>query len=143
MIVIPMEVIIMESLKVLIVEDHLLTAEKIQDYFDMVEDFKVIGIAEGETEALEILKREKPSIAIVDISLKEGNGITLIEKIFGRQHLDYKPCVVVVTQTQTQELHEKLYAAGVNYIFGKYEPQFSYYSIIKYLRSIYGDLPRP
>lgn len=65
------------KVRVLIVEDEPLIAENIAMYLNN-HDYEVAGIAYDYEEAIEILERERPDIALLDINL-EGNrdGIDL------------------------------------------------------------------
>ena len=132
-----------EVAKVLIVEDDPTTAREISDYFSLANDFEVVGIADGATKALELLKETRPAVVILDIALKEGHGLPLLRELTSKQHVDYEPCIVAVTEQQSDRLHEKLYDDGVSYIFGKYEDNYSIPVVAEFLRGMYTQLPLP
>ncbi len=70
---------------VVIVDDHPLVVAGIKSLLDMQEDLEIVGEAAGETEALGLVDALGPDIALVDLSLKEGSGLSLI-KALGRKH---------------------------------------------------------
>ena len=132
----------MKTLKVLLIEDDPKEVENIKKGFAKADDIKIVGVADGQTDAIYMLKRERPDVVIVDITLREGHGAVFVSQLFEQAHLDYKPKVIVVTQTQSDELHDMLYSHGVSYIFGKYEEDYSVDLILEFLREIYDDIPR-
>lgn len=70
---------------VVIVDDHPLVVAGIKSLLDMQEDLEIVGEAAGETEALGLVDTVEPDIALVDLSLKEGSGLSLI-KALGRKY---------------------------------------------------------
>jgi len=128
--------------KVVLVEDNQPTVQEFQELFAKLPSFEIIGVADGATNALEIIKNDLPSVVIVDISLREGDGIELVENIISGEHLPFEPCIVVITAIQKEEIREKLYKIGVDYIFGKEEVNFSAGLIAEFLIEIQEDLPR-
>lgn len=71
----------MDKVKILIVEDEALIAESLQDTLEGL-GYEVIGMAMRAKEALDIIAKETPDLAILDINLKgEEDGIWLAEQI--------------------------------------------------------------
>lgn len=70
--------------KVLIVDDHPMVREGISNCLAGQPDLSVCGEAADIKEACEAIKNSCPDLMIVDISLKNGNGIDLIRKIRSR-----------------------------------------------------------
>ena len=71
--------------RVLIVDDHPLVRDGIRLRIQGDEGFVVCGEAADIGEALNLLQQTAPDIAIVDISLKEGNGLDLVKRMLARQ----------------------------------------------------------
>jgi DNA-binding NarL/FixJ family response regulator len=67
--------------KILIVDDHPIIRQGLVQFISERLDLTVCAEASHALEAMEILKTIKPDIVIVDISLKEINGIELIKRI--------------------------------------------------------------
>ncbi len=67
--------------KVLIVEDHPIMRSGLAQLIGQESDLVVCGEAEDVHGALEAIEKSKPDIAVVDISLKDSNGIELIKNI--------------------------------------------------------------
>jgi DNA-binding NarL/FixJ family response regulator len=67
--------------RVLLVDDHPLVRRGIADVIAREDDLEVCGEAADVTEALAALERTAPDLVLVDLTLKSGHGIELIEKI--------------------------------------------------------------
>lgn len=66
---------------VFIVDDHPSTRDGLITRIGLEPDLEVCGEAADVDEALRLIRRLRPSIAIVDVSLKNGNGIELIKAV--------------------------------------------------------------
>ncbi len=70
--------------KVLIVDDHPVVREGLAMHLATQPDLEVCGDAEDLPGALTLLASARPDVAIIDISLKNSNGIDLIRRIRDR-----------------------------------------------------------
>lgn len=70
--------------KVLIVDDHPAVREALALRIAQQPDMRVCGEACDIADALERLDAENPEVAVIDISLKTGNGLELIKRIKAR-----------------------------------------------------------
>jgi DNA-binding NarL/FixJ family response regulator len=70
--------------RVLIVDDHPAVREALALRIGRQADLKVCGEAADMSEALRLIADTKPDVAVIDISLKTGNGIDLIKRIKDR-----------------------------------------------------------
>jgi DNA-binding NarL/FixJ family response regulator len=71
--------------RVLIVDDHPLVRDGIRLRIETGSEFRVCGEAADIHEALIQLDQTSPDLAIVDISLKEGNGLDLVKRMLARR----------------------------------------------------------
>lgn len=78
--------------KILIVEDEKILSEMYTEKFRQA-GFSVIFAPEAE-EGLEIAKKEKPDLIILDILLPKGDGISFLQKIKEEPGLSMTPVVV-------------------------------------------------
>lgn len=67
--------------KIFIVDDHPIVRKGLAQLINQEPDMVICGEAESAQSALEFLKKIKPDLAIVDISLQGIDGIELIKKI--------------------------------------------------------------
>jgi DNA-binding NarL/FixJ family response regulator len=70
--------------KVLIVDDHPVVREGLGMHLSAQPDLEVCGEAEDLPGALALVESARPDVAIVDISLKNSNGIELIRRMKDR-----------------------------------------------------------
>ena len=70
--------------RVLIVDDHPAVREALASRIGRQADLEVCGEAADTADALRLIAETEPDVAVVDISLKTGNGIDLIKRIRDR-----------------------------------------------------------
>ena len=66
---------------IVIVDDHPIVRQGLADLLNEEPDLAVTSQAEDAPEAMQIIRKEKPDIVIIDVSLKETSGIELIKDI--------------------------------------------------------------
>ncbi|MBI9106931.1 MAG: response regulator transcription factor [Spirochaetales bacterium] len=69
--------------RIVIVDDHPIVREGFAKLINSEHDFEVVGTAEDANEAIEIIQKEKPDIAMVDLSLRDSSGIELVKDLQG------------------------------------------------------------
>ena len=67
--------------KVLIVDDHPAVREGLAVRISAQPDLEVCGEADDIPQALEMAKANTPDVAIIDIQLKNGNGLDLVDRL--------------------------------------------------------------
>lgn len=70
--------------KILIVDDHPAVREALSIRISRQAGLSVCGEAADLSEALQLVEETKPDVAVIDISLKKGDGIELIKRIRDR-----------------------------------------------------------
>lgn len=70
--------------RVLIVDDHPVVRDGLAAEIATQRDLEVCGEADDVTSALTVFEQTRPDIAVIDISLKTGNGIDLIKRLRAR-----------------------------------------------------------
>jgi len=95
--------------KVFLVDDHPLVREWLTTLINQLSDLKVCGEASNAEMALEGVRRLKPDIAIVDLALPEGSGITLIKNLKS----EFPDTAVVVLSMHDERFYaERAFRAG-------------------------------
>ena len=87
-----------EKKRVLIVDDHPIVRQGLSMLINRNDDLLVCGYAVDVPEAMEAVRILKPDMAIVDISLKDTNGIELIKDIKA-----YDPALPILTLSMHDE----------------------------------------
>jgi len=69
------------NLKVLIVEDHLIVREGLRALINQQADMEIVGEAENGKAAIELARKLKPDVIIMDVSMPGMNGIEATRQI--------------------------------------------------------------
>ena len=64
---------------IIIIDDHPIVRKGFAQLINRETDLEVVGEAEDQISAQTIVEREKPDLALVDLTLKESNGLELIK----------------------------------------------------------------
>jgi DNA-binding NarL/FixJ family response regulator len=95
--------------RVLIIDDHPIMRQGLAQLINHQSDFMVCGEAEDAHEALKAIPVTNPDVAIVDISLKQRNGIELIKDI----RIHYPNLEILVLSMHDESLYaERVLRAG-------------------------------
>jgi DNA-binding NarL/FixJ family response regulator len=97
--------------RVLIVDDHPIVRQGLRRLIDQEEDLSVCGEAETVRDARTAIKELNPDAIIVDISLKQGDGIELVRD--ARAHYPTLPILVLSMHDETIYA-ERMLSAGAN-----------------------------
>lgn len=71
----------MDKIRIIFAEDHVLVREGTRQILDREQDLEVVGEAADGVEAVELVKRLKPDLAILDISMPRMGGIEATRQI--------------------------------------------------------------
>lgn len=104
--------------RIVLVDDHPMVRERLAEVINRETDMVVCGEAEDRGEALEVIDREKPGLAIVDLTLKRSNGLDLIKDL-QVMHPELK---ILVLSMQEESLYaERVIRAGAHGYITKQE----------------------
>jgi len=67
-----------------LVDDHALVRQGLRALINAEPDLLVLGEGGGQQDALQIIEKTRPKMVIVDITLKEGDGLELLRQITDR-----------------------------------------------------------
>jgi len=102
--------------KVLIVDDSILVQQRLVDMLAEIDGIEVVGKAKGESEALSEAIELVPDVVILDIRLREGNGINLLQKI---KNDSANTVVIIITSYPYPQYRNRCAAAGADFFFSK------------------------
>jgi DNA-binding NarL/FixJ family response regulator len=68
----------MDRIKIVLAEDHALMREGTHRLLEQYPEFEVVGEAEDGQQALELIEKLKPDVAILDIRMPKANGIEVV-----------------------------------------------------------------
>lgn len=99
---------------ILLVDDHPLVRERLGDVINREKELVVCGEAEERHQAIELISRTPPDLAIIDITLKNSDGLELIKDIHARW--PKLPMLVVSMHDETLYAERVLRAGARGYI---------------------------
>lgn len=114
--------------RVMLVDDHPMVRERLAHLIDQQPDLQVCGEASEAAEALAAIEREKPDIAIVDLSLRNSNGLNLIKDLKVRES---KVPVLVLSMHDESHYAERALRAGASGYVSKQESTGNILSAIR------------
>ena len=94
-----------------IAEDHRVVAEALATMLSFADDFDVVGWADSGEGIIEIVARQSPAVALMDVSLRGLGGIAATRRIVD-EHPGTK--VLVLTMHDDQETVRDAVAAGAS-----------------------------
>ncbi|GGC76153.1 response regulator [Undibacterium terreum] len=106
-----------KKLKVFLIEDAIKIRSVLIDILQQTGDIEVVGYAENEKDALNQLRSQEWDVAIVDIGLREGNGLAVLAglksdaKAYGKR--------LVFTSNPSTALKARTLALGAEAFFDK------------------------
>jgi CheY-like chemotaxis protein len=74
----------MEKIRIIIADDHAVVREGTRTLLEREEDMEVIGEARDGEEAVKIIEKYKPDVAILDISMPKLSGIEVTKQVKSR-----------------------------------------------------------
>jgi DNA-binding NarL/FixJ family response regulator len=105
-------------LRLFLVEDSLAVRERLVDFLVEAGRIEFVGFAETEAEAVRQLNGLDVDVAIVDLNLREGTGIGVIEAVRAAQPAP-PPTIVVLTNYAFPEFANACRQRGADYFFDK------------------------
>jgi DNA-binding NarL/FixJ family response regulator len=99
---------------VVIVEDHPMFRERLAHLIDKADDLVVRGETDNIRDGFALIKRTRPSIAIIDITLKGSSGLELLKDL--RAHAIDVPVLVLSMHDESLYAERALRAGAKGYI---------------------------
>ncbi len=111
-------------LRVFVIEDSPILLERIAEAIADQPSLMLVGTADCEQEALHKIRMLRPEALVVDIKLREGNGLNVLAQLKWGEGEDAKPKIVVFTNYPRQEYLRNSKQLGADYFLDK-STQFS------------------
>ncbi|MGQ9600594.1 MAG: response regulator [Anaerolineae bacterium] len=104
----------METLKLLIVDDHAIFREGLRALLEMEEDFTVIGEASRGDEAVALAAEEAPDVILLDLHLPDGSGAQFCRDL--RRVSPNSKVVILSAYDDDQEVSAALIGGASGYV---------------------------
>lgn len=107
-------------IRVVIADDHGLVREGLRRLVDAPADIGVVGTAASGREAIELIERTRPDVALMDLSMPDIDGIAATRQALARAPDTH---VVILTSFSDRErILEALDAGAIGYLLKDAEP---------------------
>lgn len=106
-------------LKVVLIEDSVALRQTLSAVLGEVAGVAVIGGAADERAALDLLQRQQPDLAIIDLQLRAGSGLGVLEALCQAPERFGRPRAVVFSSHDQAVIRERCFALGVERFFDK------------------------
>jgi two-component system, OmpR family, response regulator len=105
-------------LRIYLVEDNPVIRKNLTEWFEDLENARLVGFSTTENEARAWLVKNKTAwdLAVVDLFLAQGSGLGIVKSCRDR---NLKQKLVVLTNYATAEIRERSLALGADAIFDK------------------------
>lgn len=97
------------TLRIVVADDHELVRRGIRDLLQAQRDWKVVGEAVGGRDAIEIVKKLKPDIAIVDITMPDADGLEVTRRIREDSH---ETQILILTMHESDQMVRRVLEMG-------------------------------
>jgi len=108
-------------IRLAIAEDHTIVRWALKEALGKAEDIEVVGEAGTAAETLEMVKRDRPEVLLLDITLPDKSGFDVLSEL---RLLDTAPLVIVLTWHTEPSYAARAIAAGAHgYLTKSVEPE--------------------
>lgn len=103
-------------LRVLLVEDSKLLAERLLELLADIPQVNVVGNVGSEADALAAVRTTAPDVLVLDLQLRQGTGFGVLRAL---QVLDKFPAVVILTNYSLPQYRTQAQMLGAQYFLDK------------------------
>lgn len=104
----------MDKRKILIVDDNKEFVKLLTIYINSQNDMEVVATANDGKNTVELIKKHKPDILLLDIIMPEKDGLAVLEDIIVEKDMD-KPTIVIMSAIGQEKITQKAIALGATY----------------------------
>ena len=101
-------------LRVLLVEDSVVLAQRLRESLDTLENVEVVDSVADESAAVAAVKAKRVDVIILDLQLKEGTGFGVVQRL-GKD----RPKIIVFTNYMLPEYQRLADTLGIEYFLNK------------------------
>jgi DNA-binding NarL/FixJ family response regulator len=103
-----------DTIKVLIVDDHHIVRQGLAALLKTVPGFEVLGEAADGEQAVELYRKHRPDVTLMDLRLPKMNGVEAITRI--REGSPHARIVVLTTYDGDEDIYRALQAGAKGYL---------------------------
>ncbi len=102
------------AIRVLIADDHSVVRQGLRMFLDLEGDIELIGEASNGLEAVELARRLKPDVVLMDLLMPEMDGVAATEAI--RQELPDTEVVALTSVLEDQAIFDAVRVGAISYL---------------------------
>ena len=102
------------KISVFLLDDHEIVRRGVHDLLEAVPDITVIGEAATAESALARIPALKPDVAVLDVRLPDGNGVTVCREI--RSKMPEVACLMLTSYGDDEALFDAIMAGAAGYV---------------------------
>jgi DNA-binding NarL/FixJ family response regulator len=102
------------TIRVFLLDDHELVREGIRSLLESDEEIEVVGEAATAAEALTRVPLAKPDVALLDVRLEEGDGITVCREL--RSAFPELVCLMLTSFSDDEAMYASVMAGASGYV---------------------------
>ena len=120
-------------LRVFLVEDSPHVRDLLLDFLNEPGEVEIVGYADNEADSVAAIMADPVDAVIVDLKLREGSGMAVIEKLRAAK-FDRQPKIIVFTNHPFPEIRKRAMQLGADYFYDKSAEYDSVRSTLQTLR---------
>ena len=105
-------------LRVFLVEDSPHVRDLLLDFLNEPGEVEIVGYADTDTDSVAAILADPVDVVIVDLRLREGSGMAVIEKL-RHANVQPQPKIIVFTNHPFPEIRARAMQIGADYFFDK------------------------
>ena len=102
------------TIRVFLLDDHEVVRAGVAAMLSAQDDIEVVGEAGGASDALDVVRRCQPDVAVLDVRLADGNGIEVCRAI--RSEFDDIRCLMLTSFHDDQAILDAAMAGAAGYV---------------------------
>jgi len=102
------------SIRVFLLDDHEVVRRGVRDLLDAEPDISVVGEAGTAAEALVRVEGTTPDVAVLDVRLPDGDGVTVCRELRSRH--PYLACLMLTSFADDEALFDAILAGAAGYV---------------------------
>lgn len=108
-----------QGVRVMLIEDSPLLCEMLSEMLGELDGVQVVARAADEHAAIEALAEYRPDLAVIDIELKDGSGIGVLQALHDDPQRFGRPRAVVFSNHGHRIVRRRCTELGVEHFFDK------------------------
>ena len=100
--------------RVFLLDDHEVVRAGLRNLFDAEEDLEIVGEASSATEALARAPLARPDVAVLDVRLPDGDGVTVCREL--RSQMPNLTCLMLTSFADDEALFAAIMAGASGYV---------------------------